>query len=168
MRYGITGLVAGFVAGAVLAGGAAFAVSTAQPISARPGSTSGESVRVASQLTSRSVDPTATAHASSEASASRHPSVASTQSLTPHRNRERVVVTVTDPATQAPHRTPAAAPTPSATTQNRNHEPDGTVCAPVTAPVADPVVVPTPAPGPCVPPSTPVGEGEHHEGSDHE
>lgn len=168
MRQGITGLMAGFVAGAVLAGSAAFAVSAVSPVSAGPGSSSSDSVRIASQVASHSVDATATAHVSTEATATRHPSVAGTQTPAAHRERERPVAPTADPGAQGPHHTPATAPTPSATTQNQNHAPDGTVCAPVTVPVADPVVVPAPGPVPCTPPTTPTGEDAHHEGSGHE
>jgi len=169
MRQGITGLVAGFVVGAVLAGSAAFAVSTVSPITAGPASASRDSVRVASQVASHSVDPTATGHASTEATATHHPSVAGTQTPAAHRERERSATQDADHATEAPHRTPATVPTPRATDGSQNHAPDGTVCAPVTVPVADPVVVPAPAPNlvPCTPPATP-GERAHHEGSGHE
>lgn len=164
MRQGITGLVAGLVAGAVLAGGAAFAVSAVSPVSPGQGLASRDSVRVASQVASHSVDPTATAHVSTDASATHNPWAVGTQTPVSHRERERVAAPAAHPTTQAPHRTQGPAPTPPAVTQNQYDVTDGTVCAPVTVPV----VVPTPAPVPCVPPTTPAGEGAHHEGSGHE
>ncbi|MDP2233218.1 MAG: hypothetical protein Q8K89_06250, partial [Actinomycetota bacterium] len=124
MRQGITGLVVGLAAGAMLAGSAAFAVNAVGPTNADTGQSVRATVRTASQMTSGSVDSTRTAHPSTEASTTRHPSMPATQTPVAHMEREHTAAMVAEPAAQAPHHTMTTVPAQPATTQNPNHMTD--------------------------------------------
>jgi len=157
MRNGVTGLLAGLVAGVILAGGVAFAVESASTGGVPQGT---RSDIAASHEGTRSDTPTPSVETT--VAGPRH-----SPDATPtvqHRQGERVMSTVRTtqpmhtPATEPPQHVadmPQVADMPHVAQPNPEPITDGTVCAPTTSPMHE-----SPAPQPAA--------GEHHEGMRHE
>jgi len=159
MRQGITGLMAGFVAGAVLAGTAAFAVGIASPDTA--GSEASSEFRGAgSQRVARSASSTGSA----ETTAPHLPddSVVMAPAPTPKPKHDTAAAEPSEPTHKQSRKRSSSSASAKRSQSDDGHDgtSSGTVCAPEAKHQAKPEMH--------EPTADERGDGEHHSGEGHE